>query len=419
MAIARIGRALALACCLFGCSDSATKPDGSTRDASAETTVRADAAIDLAAADSAPDVARDGAPDGAPDAALDVGPDGLSDGAPDTADAASASLLPRLVATTADKAYIWNNIDVLTTARAADVVVNITSASVFAAVHEPSSDRLFVYTDNATDGLLIYNAASTFSASKSPDDIVPAATLGSSAFAELKVAGNDLWLIGVAGVSRIANAATISKSSTRTAIFSAPFTYGADYDPTGDKLFAAGTSGSSSPLVYNAASTRSGVVNQASFSLHDLAEPLDVLIDAGRLYISYSGANSGVRIWNNASSISAAKVPDVALTTGLGDAWDLSMRNGTLAVLVDDTSAGTFVNIYAAAAQLSGDVAPTKTVSHASINNNPYLVLLGANQRLYVLDDDGLSIFKDVTSNPTFVAELPVANGFSDATFIE
>ncbi len=64
------------------------------------------------------------------------------------------------------------------------------------------------------------------------------------------------------------------------------------------------------------------------------------------------------------------------------------------------------VNLYANPAALTGASAPTQTIVHPTISAGVQRAVLSADGTLYVGDDDGVSIFRNALTAPTFVVEL-------------
>lgn len=88
---------------------------------------------------------------------------------------------------------------------------------------------------------------------------------------------------------------------------------------------------------------------------------------------------------------SLAVVRDVAIVGGVD-----AMGQGTVAL---------YVEASALTVRQTKPTKPDQVITHASLGT-PIAVALGPDFRLYVLDADGVSIFKDVKTKPTFVTEV-------------
>jgi hypothetical protein len=63
------------------------------------------------------------------------------------------------------------------------------------------------------------------------------------------------------------------------------------------------------------------------------------------------------------------------------------------------------VMIYKSASAIAADRAPDVVLTHA-LMKSPSRALFGPDGRLYVMDRDGVLIFRDVTSTPAFVTKM-------------
>lgn len=224
--------------------------------------------------------------------------------------------------------------------------------------------------------------------------------------------GDTLWTNSfLQGSQLFTGASTLTSASTAKAKFTHAFqqTPGLAYDPAGDRLFLGQISGAGF-LAWNAAATKTGT------PANDFATTGNgvwtATIAQNRLYAGGSLTNGGnvnaVMVWTNVSGFTASTAPTFSLTNASGINGfvpDVSIANDVLVVALQNNK----VNLYANASGLTGDKAPTAS---ATTNlNQPKRALLSKTDHLFVLDAEGIAIFKTATTTPTFVAKIKVPTG--------
>lgn len=194
------------------------------------------------------------------------------------------------------------------------------------------------------------------------------------------------------------------------------------YDPVSDRVFAGQISGAGS-LAWNQASMKTGMATH-DFQLDDGAYwwmqiEGDRLYALGRQAASSPSPTQGISIWNGVSSLAGPAAPPIKVSTSYTIFSFVShfvVRDDVLVVADADQDR---VQIYKNASAITGDRAPDFTITHPTLDR-PFKVALDHRGRLYVKDDDGVLVFRDVTSAPTFIAELKTGLGVpADLTLVE
>jgi hypothetical protein len=139
-----------------------------------------------------------------------------------------------------------------------------------------------------------------------------------------------------------------------------------------------------------------------------------MVIDHDRLYAMVAGQSSSLAVWKGISGVSAAKGPDFTM----GTASDVASFSSYIAVnddvLIACMQSGQ-IHLWTHASALSGEALPTQTIGVGPSSNPPKKALLGpVSGRLYVLDNDGISIYATPTTVPTLVTKIK--SGMSSPT---
>jgi hypothetical protein len=154
-------------------------------------------------------------------------------------------------------------------------------------------------------------------------------------------------------------------------------------------------------LVWNGASTKIADAGANDFVLSaDAFSTLEV--GGNRLYGGTSG--TPLAVWNDLGTTSSPRASDFSLTIDGGSIADERVFGDTLVVTIRNQPNGV-VRIYKMISGTGADRAPVFTVAHPTIGTVTKS-LLGTDGTLYVLDSDGVSIFGDALTAPTFKAEL-------------
>ena len=123
----------------------------------------------------------------------------------------------------------------------------------------------------------------------------------------------------------------------------------------------------------------------------------------------YAANNPGapsVAVWGNLAAVTAPTAPMFSMSgpaSGLpasGFLTYVTVAQDVLIVVVQTSQ----VNLYKNASALSGNAVPSAVLAASLVT--PVKAILSKSLRLYVLDSDGVAIFKDVTTTPAFVAKL-------------
>lgn len=316
--------------------------------------------------------------------------------------------------------FIWDDPDAIVSAVApsttlTDAAVNGGSTSVALL-----DKRLFVGLEtgvsSAATALAAFDGVDTVSGAAAPAAKIPVSAFAGGNPGIQRVftdkASDTAWTQSfLQGTQLFTGASTLTSASTSKAKFTHAFQQlpGLAYESTGDRLFLGQISGAGL-LAWNAAKTKTGT------PANDFATPnvavWTMAIAQNRLYGGGSTTNGGVTnavmVWTNASGFASSTAPTFTMTAASGvNAFvpDVSISNDVLVVALQNNK----VNLYASASTLSGDKAPTAS---ANTNlNQPKRAILSKTDHLFVLDAEGVAIFKTATTTPTFVAKVKVPNG--------
>lgn len=333
--------------------------------------------------------------------------DGGMDGAIDGGADAGVPLTPRLYAVgTTIAAYDVSTL-LQDEVRYPDFTISTLGEPVGVAA---GSDRLFVGTNYATETIVAFDKASEIPLVLGA--IAGTETGGALTWNEVGTLGLDaagaLWVRG-SGIFYFPDALILGQGATRKASFThASSQLGAAApDLIANRLFVSQTSGAGI-LVYESYSAATGDAT-ASFTLDATCTAWALSIAADDLYAACdapSGTSPAeLRIWRGASSLSAARAPDVVIALPNG----VSMRGGLL--VVDDTlflslSSAARVYVFGGASSLTALSTPTHTITDAG--SDPRTLELGLDGRLYVLDRDtnNVAVIQNAASAPSLFATL-------------
>jgi hypothetical protein len=340
-----------------------------------------------------------------------------SDGAP--ADASDAATFGGRMFVSQESAGldVWDGSDGI----AADVAptFTMTDSSVTAGTRAAIvvANRLIV--GQGGGGLAAFDAAKTLGAAATPSALVPVtAFIKPSALNSLPIVTlltynektNILWASGQWGTDRFDSGATLSSASTAGALFSHSYYQlpGFAYDPNGDRALLGQISGAG-VLAWDGAKSATGSP-ASSFTLDQSLAAWSMAIAQDRLYAIGGDTSNGttpresIDVWNAISGVSSAKSPDFAITSGIA-ANDYSPYVTVAANMLIACIQSGKVLIWKNASSITGDKAPDVTLTTQL--NQPQKVVYGyVTNRLYVLDADGVAIYANATTTPTFVAKV-------------
>lgn len=275
------------------------------------------------------------------------------------------------------------------------------------------SDRLIVASDDATVPIAIFDDLRRLSDGAMPDDTLHADAIGGAFgpgwFDATRVrtdAGGDLWIPRFTGIDRLVDAAASGSAFSQTVAFSHPWQQLVDaaLDEESGLLFGAQISGAG-VVAWDAALAASGFGNEPTFALHEGISPDNLHLEDGRLIVG-AFTSPYLLIWNDAATLSAPTPPDAALGEGAGldeRIGDLQVRDG---VLVACMPAGHRVLVWTDVAAIDDATPPDFVLTDAL---EPSRVHLDASGRLWVLDRNGVLVYDDVPTDPTFVVKLQSA----------
>ena len=312
---------------------------------------------------------------------------------------AGAGQDPMLVVASSLGVLAWRDAKGITTDVAPDVVIAAGSMLAVTSI----ADRVYLSKGEPgrVDGsLLRFDGARSLTSASAPSMTIavskPATRLLGSE------AADSLFGVQPLGdANRWSSPATLTSGSAPAATFHHPYGQlaGIALDAPSGRLFLGQTSGAGL-LAWNAAATRTGT------------PPFDLKVHGGaywamqiadhRLYAA-SVASPGVAIWSDPAALGGAETP-IVLTTGYDPKFisDLVVRNDVLLVAARDQGK---VFVYLGASAITADRAPTFTLSHPTMTR-PSRLAVDAKGRLYVADEDGVVVFRDIATNPTYVTEL-------------
>lgn len=376
---------------LMGCGGSDAVVDGGP-DGSADVTAPNDATGDGAGNDASMMDAADGASDGGGDSGVGI---------------------TRLFVTTQDGVAVWNDPESL----AADVMPTTTlnHSSVSGGKARGIAllgKRLFVGA-NGNPILVAYDGADVAMGGIGPQVQLPISSVtgSSNVFDSIYVdsATNTLWPVSFNnGAQLFIQAATLNSSAFSRAQFTHSFQQlpGFAFDTANKRLFLGQISGAGM-LAWNGADTKIGIFSTPDFTVVSTQAFWSIAIAQNRMYGGNSNSPVSIAVWSNLGGVTMATAPSFSMT---GTASGLPANGGfiphvavTSDVLVVTLQAN-LINLYKNASALSGQTMPSPTV--ASNMNQPKKTILAKSNKLYVLDSEGVAIFKDATTTPTFVAKL-------------
>jgi hypothetical protein len=356
--------------------------------------------VALAACGSASDVTLGGA--------ADTGGDGGgTDAAP------PPSTYPRLVV--ASRAYgisIWNNVDRVTTDRAADVRIAITrNGARQVALH---GDRLFVSprvdVGGTDDPVWIFDGASRLAVGATVTDTLPQSAFpGSSGSEAVQVdAVGGLWTNQLNGPWLVGDALSVNHSTIAKAHFTHPWGQigGFVYDPVGDRLLGGQISGAGA-LAWNAPRTKSGDGIAFDWTISPSVVLWSQSIAKGRYWAADYGTH--VYAWNDVATLSAPRAPDVTLDFPAGPPapQTSSVRVTDGDVLLVTLEMPGEIDVWKNASTVTSGMPPSVKITDPAIASSLVRgAILGKTGRLYVRDDLGVAIFDDALGTPKFVTRI-------------
>ncbi|MBL8950094.1 MAG: hypothetical protein JNK82_04915 [Myxococcaceae bacterium] len=234
---------------------------------------------------------------------------------------------------------------------------------------------------------------------------VPAVSAGAG---RADQAAGALWYVRSPGdVARVTRPTDPAPRNTVFASAGAPLVDFA-YDRSGDRLYAAGTSGI---YVWPDAGTRDG--GAPDFQL--TAEPASQLALAGSRLLG-SARTGTLAVWNDIAATTAARPFDFSLDAGEATAIQHhTLGGGGLFVTVQPTPTSGRVLVYRGFASTTADRPPDLVIDHPSLTGAREAVLtdgrfgVADSGVLVVLTATGASIFRDPFGSPSFAAEVSVA----------
>jgi len=271
----------------------------------------------------------------------------------------------------------------------------------------------------AAGGLVVFDGAKTLGAGAAPAATIPVsafikpATNISEPLATL-IAYNEktdtLWAGGTWGVDRFDDGATLSSSSAGAALFTHAYLQlpGFAYDGTGDHAILGQISGAG-VLEWDGAKSATGTPT-ASFTLDQKLAAWSLSISGDRLYAIGGDTTGGatpresIDVWNGISGVAAAKAPDFSITSGIAQN-DYSPYVTVAADVLIACIQANKVLMWKNASSITGDKSPDFTLT-TQLSSPIKAVLAPVSNRLYVLDSEGVAIYANATSTPTFVAKI-------------
>jgi hypothetical protein len=333
-----------------------------------------------------------------------------------------APLGPRLVvADESGRVGIWDHADTLTD-READVLLvgpgsGLGGVPRGLAVHD---NRLIVITDGAEFPVVVYDDAWSATAGAAPDRRIAIADVGTRLGAIDTVyadpAGN-LWLLEDAGRVVLVKGGALG-TATGAAQFTHPWGQLESLTVAGGTLFAGQVSGAG-VLVWNDPLARSGVVSGADWTLSRDVASWAMTAGGDRLYaFSSAGRETHLVAWNGLGGLAAPRAPDVELVLSTDNAvGDLGWRDGALIAVVANGVDENRIAIYDGATigpastpapEVRPDAADYLEKAHVDRHGN-----------LYVLDTDGVYVYRDARGTPTLAAKLTTFTRPTDFAVLE
>ncbi|MHC4601254.1 MAG: Ig domain-containing protein [Planctomycetota bacterium] len=331
---------------------------------------------------------------------------------------AAAPTYPRLLVASGgaiSRVKIWNNADAIAADRAADATLGgLVDIPLAMALH---LDRLFVACTSATDPVYIWDNASTLADGSVNDDTLSVAAFNgtplSMVFQMFVDSAATLW-ISYSSVRLFPDAGNLTNASMSQAQLTessgAGFVLGMASDVPGNKLVGGCGAGA---VAWNNPTAKTGEINDYEWTLFLLPANHMTITTTGpggdRLYAASISAVfqwGHVNIWHNISAASSSRAPTITMGTGsnLDQVWHVQVKNDVLVATVANGPIQK-VNIYTGASTLSGETVPDFEITNAAMDNIRK-AHLAEDDRLYVLDSDGVLIFDRATTGPTFVCEI-------------
>lgn len=351
------------------------------------------------------------------DAPADVGDGGVpgadaSDSGPDSGPD-SGTPVTRLFVTAQAGVAIWNNPEAI-----ASNVAPTTTLTASAVVGGKSrgmallGKRLFVGAIGSPV-IVAWDNADAVSGNAAPQVSLPNSAVSgiNNVFDSIFVdaATNTLWPVSfLNGAQLFANASTLNSSAFSRAQFMHPWqqTPGFAFDAANKRMFQGQISGAGM-LAWNGADAKVGIFNTADFTVVPSLSFWSIAIAQNRMYAASSTSPVSVAVWSNTANITAPTAPAFSLSgapSGLpaigGFIPHVAVTNDVLVVALQ----GDRVNVYKNASALVGQTMPAAAIT--TNVNQPKKTVLSKTNKLYVLDLDGVAIFKDATTAPTFVAKV-------------
>jgi hypothetical protein len=358
-------------------------------------------------------------PDGSlPDAAP-------TDGATDALVADAGKLPVRLIVAGKSASnggvFIWDDPDSIATAVAPTTTLTDSSVNAGSTSVALLDKRIFVGIEAGASAsataLAAFDGADVVAGAAAPAAKIPASAFvgGDPGIQRIfpNKASDTVWTQSFTqGTQLLTGAATMTSATTSKARFTHNFQQvpGLAYDSTSDRLFLGQISGAGL-LAWNAAKTKTGTpandFTTLALSVWSMATQPNRLYGGG--VMNNGGNTNAVMVWTNASGVASSTAPTFTMTAASGiNAFVPEVALSSNDVLVV-TLLNNKVNLYASASTLSGDKAPTAS---ANTNlNNPKRAILSKTDHLFVLDSEGVAIFKTASTTPTFVAKVKVPSG--------
>jgi hypothetical protein len=333
-----------------------------------------------------------------------------------------APLGPRLVvADESGRVGIWDHADVLTN-READVLLVGPDGSLDGvprglAVHD---NRLIVISDGAERPIAVYDDAWNATAGGLPDRRISiddvGTRLGALHTSVADPAGN-LWLLEATGRIVLVKGGALG-TATGAAQFTHPWGQVESMTVAGDKLFAGQISGAG-VLVWNDPLARSGAVSGADWTLSRDVASWAMTAGADRLYaLASAGQETHLVAWSRLGELTAPRTPDLELVLSADSAvGDLAWHDGSLVAVIANGVDQNRVAIYDGASLGPGS-APGAEIRPGAAD---YLETshLDRHGNLYVLDTDGVYVYRDALGTPTLAAKLTTFSRPTDFAVLE
>lgn len=362
-------------------------------------------------------------PDGsAPDAGTDAETDaGDVDGGEVDAgtDAGFDSGIPprsaRLVVGDADGVSVFYTEDIeRDETPAPDVEVATSAVAGLAAI----GDRLFVAHPMAADGIDVFDDAYDIASDAAAVGTIPAA--GTSALQPVDTLTADdssIWYFQPTGAFDRYADATGAVPTAVAATFTHPFgqVHGFAIDSANDRAFGGQISGAGIQA-WNAASTATGAT-EPDFQVSPACSAWAITVAGTRLFagcVPVGGVPGTIQIWDDIGSLTATTAPDVTLemdvTGAAGSIWDIAIGDDSIFVASD---AG--LRVWNDASTISTPRAPDQTVDTGAILRVEH----AADGTVYVLGrpsaGSNVTIVRDAATAPDV---WTILNGFTSAADI-